>query len=244
MDDREQLEQYFSLVDARQAQLTATKASDSRLRVAAKQLVPKARRSAARRVLTEAIRPLERRKAARIEAETSPLRLHLGSGGEHKDGWVNVDFVGDPVELSWNLAHGIPFSDGSAEEVFHEHLFEHIPLRAGVGLMDECFRVLRPGGILRVGVPDAGELTKSYAGDGEYVEALHPDRPTRLLGVQELFYWHDHVTMYDEETLAMVFRAGGFPDPVKKAYGETELHEAPDTETRRTQTLYMEAIRP
>lgn len=244
MDDRQQLENYFATVDETQLRLKATKPSDSRLRVAAKRLVPMARRSQARMAVTNAVRPLERRKAARLEATTERLRLHLGSGGEHKEGWINVDCVGDPVELAWNLAHGIPFGDASAEAIFHEHLFEHIPLRAGMGLMDECFRVLKPGGILRVGVPDAGALIRSYVGDGEYVDSLHPGRPTRLIAVQELFYWHEHVTMFDDETLAMVFRAGGFPDPVRRKYGDTDLEWAPDTETRASQTLYMEARKP
>ncbi|GGD05262.1 class I SAM-dependent methyltransferase [Nocardioides daphniae] len=244
MDDRQKLENYFAEVDASQVRLKSTKPSDSKLRVAAKRLVPMSRRSAARMAVTNAVRPFERRKAERIEATTHPLRLHLGSGGEHKDGWINIDCVGDPVELAWNLVHGIPFSDGSAQAIFHEHLFEHIPLQAGLGLMDECFRVLEPGGILRVGVPDAGALIRSYVGDGEYVDALHPGRPTRLLGVQELFYWHAHVTMYDDETLATVFRAGGFPDPVKRKYQDTDLEKAPDTPTRASQTLYMEARKP
>lgn len=224
--------------------LRASKPTDSRLRLLTKNLVPVKYRGTARMVLTDLMAPRERRKAAAIENSGRPLRLHLGSGGEHKDGWINVDLVGDPVEIAWDLARGIPFNDGSVEAVFHEHLLEHIPLEAGIHFMAECFRVLRPGGVLRVGVPDAGALIRSYADDGAYLDKNHPGRPTRMLAVQELFYWHRHTTMYDGETLAMLFRASGFPDPTPCAFGETSLSEAPDTPRREPDSFYMEARRP
>jgi predicted SAM-dependent methyltransferase len=244
MDDRERLQAYFATVDEAQGRLSSSNPTDSRLRRITKHAVPVARRGTARMVVTNIVTPFQRRKAAAIARRGQPLRLHLGSGGQPKEGWVNVDLAGDPVDLAWNLAHGIPFADDSVDAIFHEHLLEHIPLRAGAGLIDECFRVLRPGGILRVGVPDAGELLRSYVGDGEYLATIHPGRPTRMLGVQELFYWHRHTTMYDEETLALMFRAGGFSVPSPRAFGDTLLDSAPDTERRRAETLYMEAAKP
>ncbi len=242
--DREILEKYFLDCDAEQGLLRGSKSTDSRLRLLTKNLVPIRLRGTARMVITDAIAPRERRRAAAVQAAGGALRLHLGSGGEHKDGWVNIDLVGDPVEIAWDLARGVPFSDGSADAIFHEHLLEHIPLRAGVTFMAECFRVVRPGGVLRVGVPDAGALVRSYVGDGEYLESLHPDRPTRMLAVQELFYWHRHTAMYDAETLALLFRASGFPEPRQCAFGESDLEPAPDTEVRGPESLYMEARRP
>jgi predicted SAM-dependent methyltransferase len=191
--------------------------------------------------LTSSVRWRERARAARLTA--SPLLLHLGSGGEHKEGWVNIDLLGDPVEVAWNLARPLPFPDSSADGVFHEHLLEHLPLADGRAFMRECHRVLKPGAVLRVGVPDAGRLLRSYTGDREYLEELHPGRPTPLLAVQELFYWHRHRTMYDTETLAVVFEDAGFTDPVQRAFGETDLPAVPDTERRRAESLYMEATK-
>ena len=242
--EREALETYFQNVDEAQVRLRASKASDSKLRLLTKHAVPVKFRGTARMLITDALATRERRKAGAILASGEPIRLHLGCGGEHKQGWVNVDLVGDPVDLAWDLARGIPFPDDSVEAIFHEHLLEHIPLRSGASFMAECFRVLRSGGILRVGVPDAGELIKSYAADGRYLEELHPGRPTRMLAVQELFYWHRHTTMFDVDTLALLFRASGFPDPTPKAFGDTSLAAAPDTERRRAETLYMEAVKP
>jgi hypothetical protein len=65
-----------------------------------------------------------------------------------------------------------------------------------------------------------------------------------MLAVQELFYWHRHCAMFDTETLCLFFRASGFPDPGERKFGDSDIGQAPDTERRRAQTLYMEARKP
>jgi predicted SAM-dependent methyltransferase len=242
-DARELMDSYFNASQEKQVQLRQTKSTDAKARVALKQLVPVRYRGTGRMILTDLVRGRERRKAQAL-SDRGELRLHLGCGGERKTGWVNIDLLGDPVDVAWNLANPLPFDSGSVTAIFHEHLLEHLPLTAGDSFMAECFRILKPNGLLRVGVPDAGRLIESYTGDRGYLENLHPGRPTALIAVQELFYWHRHCAMFDTETLAFLFRANGFPDPQERAFGETELDQAPDTERRRGNTLYMEARKP
>jgi predicted SAM-dependent methyltransferase len=242
-DPRELLDSYFDRAQNTQLRLRQTKPTDSRARVVLKNMVPVRYRGTGRMVLTDLVRARERRKAAAI-ARQPGVRLHLGSGGEHKAGWVNVDLLGDPVDVAWNLASPLPFEPASVDAVFHEHLLEHLPLQAGAVLMRECCRVLRPGGILRVGVPDAGQLIRSYAGDRLYLEERHPGRPTAMVAVQELFYWNRHCAMFDEETLRLYFQASGFADPRERKFGDSDIGQAPDTERRRGETLYMEARKP
>lgn len=234
------IEEYLSWTAAKKAELNAAKPTDSKVRVLTKNAVPVRYRGTARMVITDLVR---RREAKKARALTGDIRLHLGCGGEHKDGWVNVDLVGDPVDFAWNLARPLPFEDGTVAAVFHEHVLEHIPLADGLRFMRECKRVLKPGGVMRVGVPDAGRLARSYADGRAYLEEIHPGRPTAMLALQELFYWHRHTTMYDTETLALVFKDAGFADPKERAYGESAIDgPAPDTEVRRAESLYMEAI--
>ena len=240
---RDLLDSYFAVSEDKQRQLRATKTTDVGARVLLKHLVPVRYRGTGRMILTDLVRPRERRKA-RLVAGQPEIRLHLGCGGERKVGWINIDLLGDPVDVAWNMASPLPFDSGSVAAIFHEHLLEHLPLRASDAFMQECYRVLRPGGILRIGVPDAGSLISSYAGDQSYLEEMHPGRPTALLAVQELFYWHRHCAMFDVETLGLLFRAGGFPDPGQREFGDTDLDQAPDTERRRAETLYMEARKP
>jgi predicted SAM-dependent methyltransferase len=219
----------------------APKPGEPAARRLAKRVFPAPLRMSPRLAATRALRSRERRRLAELPR---PLRLHLGSGNEHKDGWVNVDLAGYPVEAAWNLARPLPLPDGSVEAIFHEHLLEHLMLEEGLAFCRECHRLLRPGGVLRIGVPDAGAAARSYAGDpGAFLEQARPGRPTAMLALQELFYYPGHRTMYDFETLALLLRAAGFDRPEQRAFGETALEPPPDSTHRRAETLYVEARR-
>ena len=176
--------EYLGLVARVEARHAAGHDSDSRLRRLAKHAVPESRRGTARVVVTDAVALRERRKVPAL-LERDPLLLHLGSGTQYKDGWVNVDLAGDPVDLAWNLARPLPLPAGCAAGVFSEHVLEHLPFEAGLGLLREAHRVLRPGGIVRIVVPDGGKLLRSYVDGGRgFIEETRGGRPTRDDGGQ------------------------------------------------------------
>ena len=91
-----------------------------------------------------------------IDPGASPLCLHIG-GWEPRPGWKilniqpgpGVDFVGDCRNLS-------QFPDASVEQVYASHVYEHLPYNGGVlaSALKEAHRVLQPGGIFRISVPD------------------------------------------------------------------------------------------
>jgi predicted SAM-dependent methyltransferase len=191
---------------------------------------------------TRALRPIMHRRARKLSHET-PLRLHCASGRFRKQGWVNLDLVGAPVDLAWDLRTPLPFPAEVADAVFHEHVLEHFGLGEGIALLRECHRVLRIGGVLRVGVPDAGAYTRSYAGLDDYLERVRPGRPTRMLALQEIFQWDGHRSAYDSETLRLAFRAAGFEESEDRDFGDSRIEPAPDGEHRRKETLYVEAVK-
>jgi SAM-dependent methyltransferase len=78
----------------------------------------------------------------------------------------------DRKEVRWNLAKGIPFADGVFDGVYHSHLLEHLDREVVPDFLKECHRVLKPGGILRVVVPDLEKLARSYVD----IMNLLPDR--------------------------------------------------------------------
>lgn len=140
-----------------------------------------------------------------------PLRLHLGSGGSRHEGWVNIDLLGPPTDLAWDLRKGIPFLEGLAEAVFHEHLLEHLPLTATLPLLRECRRVLRRGGVLRVGVPDAERYIRDYVRPSGFIATFRPGRPTPSLALAEVAYCYGHLSLWDGSRLCVALAEAGVP---------------------------------
>jgi SAM-dependent methyltransferase len=68
----------------------------------------------------------------------------------------------DRGAILWDLSKGIPFPDELFDAVYHCHLLEHLDREAAPGFLAECFRVLKPGGVLRVVVPDLESLARRY----------------------------------------------------------------------------------
>jgi predicted SAM-dependent methyltransferase len=202
-------------------------------------LVPESLRHTSKILLTDAIGYSQRRKAHHL-AQDAPLRLHLGSGRSPKPGWVNIDLVGYPADLYWNLLRPLPFASSSVDAVFHEHVLEHFSLQDALEIVRGSFRVLRPEGILRIGVPDLGRYIQAYAGDDSLFEEVRPNRPTRALAMQELFFRHGHRSAWDWDTLALIAQAAGFRTCERRLFGESQLDPVPDSEERRPETLYVE----
>jgi predicted SAM-dependent methyltransferase len=223
------------------AQIRADDSGSSR-RAGFRSIAPDPLRLAARIVLTDAIAFWQRRKADRL-AHRAPLRLHLGSGPQLRQGWVNVDLFGRREDLYWNLRRPLPFAPGSVDAIFHEHVLEHFSLPEALRIVEDSFRVLRPHGILRIGVPDLGRYIEAYTSDGSFLEEMRPGRPTRALAMQELFFRHGHRSAYDSDTLALITQAAGFQTCERRLFGESLLDPAPDSEDRRVETLYVECVK-
>lgn len=64
--------------------------------------------------------------------------------------------------MVYDLSRGIPFPDASVDVVYHSHVLEHLDRYVAAGFIRECARVLRPGGIIRVVVPDFERVCRSY----------------------------------------------------------------------------------
>jgi len=89
--------------------------------------------------------------------------LNLGCGGNFDSRWVNVDFEksGETV-IAHNLLNGIPFEDKMFSVVYHSHVLEHFPKDKAAQFVQECYRVLKPGGIIRIAIPDLEEIVANY----------------------------------------------------------------------------------
>ncbi len=89
--------------------------------------------------------------------------LNLGCGKRTHRDWTNVDFVATPPDVvAANLTEGVPFADGSFDAVYHSHVLEHFSKKQAPAFLQECFRVLRPQGVIRIAVPDLEQIVRSY----------------------------------------------------------------------------------
>lgn len=77
--------------------------------------------------------------------------------------WLNVDLVPAVPEVRQiDVQDGLPFPADTFAAVYHSHVLEHLDPSAGLAMLRECHRILQPGGILRVVVPDLETIARCY----------------------------------------------------------------------------------
>ena len=86
--------------------------------------------------------------------------LYFGSLGLHERQYQIPNFVGlalQPAhdrEIKHNFTDPLPFGDGSIAKIQAQDVLEHVAFEKVPAILDEIHRVLRPGGIFRLSVPD------------------------------------------------------------------------------------------
>jgi predicted SAM-dependent methyltransferase len=91
--------------------------------------------------------------------------LNLGCGSHYHTNpvWTNIDFYSTgPGVIGHNLLRGIPLPSNTFDFVYHSHVLEHFSKLDGEKLIEECFRVLKPGGVLRIATPDLERIARNY----------------------------------------------------------------------------------
>ncbi|MBW4460011.1 MAG: glycosyltransferase [Nodosilinea sp. WJT8-NPBG4] len=89
--------------------------------------------------------------------------LNLGCGNYFHPDWVNVDSQAAQANvIVHDIRTTLPFSNEAFDAVYHSHVLEHLPRSEAKSFLQECLRVLRPGGVLRVVVPDLEQIAREY----------------------------------------------------------------------------------
>lgn len=153
------------------------------------------------------------------------MKLNIGAGGKRLPGYTGVDVVERPGADIVAPAHQVPLPDGSAEELIAIHLVEHILPWELKTVLAEWHRLLQPGGLLVLEMPDLIKCCKNIL-DGRMKGGKHPDQ----LGMWGLFgddRYQDpymlHRWSYTFKTLAPIVEAAGF---VKIVERPTVFHPA------------------
>lgn len=201
-------------------------------------------------------------KRAQVYHTQTGLKLNLGCGPNLKPGWVNVD-LSPEADLQLDLREPLPFDEGSVAMIYSEHFFEHLEYvnvfesgawsglelpghpSDGLSFLRESLRVLMPGGVFSVALPDAERVVRAYAaGDAEVFDVdarSHPEWcDTPMHHVNFTFrQGREHKYAWDGETLIRVLHQVGFVRAARR-----EFDAALDTASRRVGTLYVDAHKP
>lgn len=180
------------------------------------------------------------------------LLLHLGSGPHAEPGWINVDkswmarvsrrplavralrrlgvLDERQARTQWprdivrrDLTGSLPWSTDSTRAIYSSHMVEHLERTEARQFLEECARVLKPGGVLRLALPNLETLVAHYlrakaahqstAAD-EFVDFLYlvspNDDSAPLRRLAKLLLHRPHKWMYDPESIALVLRDIGF----------------------------------
>jgi predicted SAM-dependent methyltransferase len=102
------------------------------------------------------------RALANYKRKNKVHKLHIGCGGNYLKGWFNTDLFPNARRTKLDSTKRFPYPDNTFDYIFTEHMIEHIPYAGGQVMLHECFRVLKPGGVLRVVTPDVKFLIGLY----------------------------------------------------------------------------------
>ena len=106
---------------------------------------------------------LARRHGGKQCVETSSLMANFGCGTTFHAAWDNYDHrPSSPAVRPLDLRQPLSLSDGVYEAVYSSHTLEHLPRNEVPKILSEFRRVLKPGGILRIVVPDLELMARTY----------------------------------------------------------------------------------
>lgn len=94
------------------------------------------------------------------------MKLHLGCGQRHIPGFVHVDIQPGPHIDHVCGVNALPIAAGQADLIYASHVLEHFGRAEYLDVLREWHRVLRPGGVLRLSVPDFAACAKIYHEQG------------------------------------------------------------------------------
>jgi len=189
-----------------------------------------------------------------LKSIDGPICLNIGCGTDYKEGWINVDNNSDnnikKLDLNWDLRNAIPFNDNSVDFIFHEHFMEHLTPSEALKSIGDFERVLKPGGVMRVAMPDLEDIFDLYKDKNWKKRPVIKNHgfqfvKTRAEMVNMSFSWWGHKWLYDwEELCRRLIEVGFDKNNIKRCKnGKSSHQDLNGLETREGSVLIAEVMK-
>ena len=173
-------------------------------------------------------------------------RLNWGCGGWVEPGWINSDIKDLPgVDITCDIREGLPLPDGSIDYIVSIHSLPELAYGDLIPALKELRRVLKPGGVLRLGLPDLDRAIDAYRrGDRSYF--LVPDEHARSIGgkfaVQMVWYGYSR-SLFTVDFVQELLASAGYTNVQSCGFRETNSRfpEIVELDNRSEESLFVEA---
>jgi predicted SAM-dependent methyltransferase len=158
---------------------------------------------------------ISKRRISSFLNKQQEIYLEIGSGDKKgSNGWITIDMTRN-CDIYWDLRKGIPFPNESVSKIYSSHFFEHLTFKEGQTFLDECLRVLVPGGVFSICVPNARIYIEAYLNSNLETDKFFGYKPaynntTKIDYINYTAYMDGHHKyMFDEENLVYILKGKG-----------------------------------
>jgi SAM-dependent methyltransferase len=184
------------------------------------------------------------------QADERPVqRLNWGCGDHLAPGWINSDVKDSSgVDLAADIRQGLPLSDACIDYAVSVHALPELSIAEIDGALAELYRVLKPGGVLRLALPDLHlSLAAFLAGDEGFFK-IEPDAASTLDGrfIRHVLWYGFTRTLFTPDFTRELMEGVGFVDVRTCEFGSTQSPFAAivELDNRRDESFFIEGSRP
>lgn len=144
------------------------------------------------------------------------MKLHLGAGSNYLPGFVNIDLFSTVKADVYANISALPFEPASIDVIYGSHVLEHVHRHCILATLAHWHSLLKPGGILRLAVPDFAACVAWYNKTGDLRSLIG------LLYGGQTSWLNTHHIIFDEGTLSDDMRRVGFTGIERWDWRKTE----------------------